>query len=73
MADLEKRTLAFDDTAKFITNEIGAKGTVVLIIFEDGRVGITTDGLNHIEVQSVMATGIYLNMDAVIKKSEKMQ
>lgn len=65
-----QKRLGFGDTAKFVTDEIGLKGTIVLGVFEDGRIGITTDGLTGMDVQSVLATGIYINQADIIKRHE---
>ena len=68
MADKKPVPLAFGDTAKFLTDELGVSGTIVIALFEDGRFGITTDGLNGNDVQNALATGIYMNMAEIIRK-----
>jgi len=62
--------LAFGDSAKFITDSVGVRGTVVLAIFEDGKIGITTDGVNSVDAQNMLATGIYMNMAEVVRREE---
>lgn len=65
----EKKPLAFGDTAKFITDTLGVKGTVVLVAFENGNVGITSDALNGQEVQNILAGGIYLNQAEIVRRN----
>lgn len=61
--------LAFGDSAKFLTDKLELRGTIVLGVFEDGRIGITTDGVNGREAQDALATGIYINMADVVRRS----
>ncbi len=61
MTETKRKALQFADTAKFITDELGLKGCVVVAMFEDGRVGISPDGLTGQQVQDALAAGIYIN------------
>ena len=71
MTEKTSKALAFGDTAKFVTDSIGLKGCIVIGVFEDGRYGITTDGINGLEAQDMLAAGIYLNRAHIVAQEEK--
>lgn len=39
-----------------------AKAAIVLVLDEDGKIGMTTHGLNHAEAVNMLATGIHLTL-----------
>ena len=68
----ETKPLAFGDAAKFLTDTLGVKGTVVLVAFENGNVGITSDALTGQDVQNILAGGIYLNQAEIVRRNNGM-
>ena len=57
---LRGRQNHFGRSAERITEELEAAGAIVLVLDQNGRIGMSTHGMNHAKAVEVLACGIHL-------------
>lgn len=67
MSEHKLRKIAFDEitltnAAQVLTDALKAQGCIVLMLNDNGSIGMSSTGINHYKANELLSVGIHINL-----------